>query len=158
MTETLFRTLTDTPVGRLQIITSAEGVVAILWPDDERWSYHTVDASNEICEATVAQLAEFFAGERTDFELPLDLRGTDFQVQVWRSLVSIPFGQTLSYAEQARRLGRPTAVRAVASANASNPVSIVLPCHRVVGADGRLTGYAGGLDNKKWLLDHEGGR
>ncbi len=157
MTDTLYRTLTDTPIGRLQIITSTDGLVAILWPDDDRWSFDTIDETNEVSRATAVQLCEFFAGDRTNFELPLDLRGTDFQVQVWRSLVSIPFGQTISYAEQARGLGRPTAVRAVASANGRNPVSIVLPCHRVIGKSGRLTGYAGGLDAKKWLLDHEGG-
>jgi methylated-DNA-[protein]-cysteine S-methyltransferase len=157
MTDTLFRTLTDTPIGRLQIITSTGGLVAILWPDDDRWSFDTIDETNEVARAAAAQLSEFFAGDRTNFELPLDLRGTDFQVRVWRSLASIPFGQTISYAEQAKSLGRPTAVRAVASANGRNPVSIVLPCHRVIGKSGRLTGYAGGLDAKKWLLDHEGG-
>ena len=154
-TETLTRTLMDSPVGELQIITSATGVVAILWPGDERWEYNTEDGTSAVAETAVAQLGEFFAGERVDFSMPLDLRGTDFQRMVWQSLTEIPFGETVSYAEQAATLGRPTAVRAVASANGKNPVSIVVPCHRVIGSNGKLTGYAGGLDAKQWLLQHE---
>ncbi len=151
----LTRTLMDSPVGELQIITSEHGVVAILWPGDERWTYETEDGSSPIAEAASAELAEFFEGDRTDFSMPLDLRGTEFQRMVWHSLTEIPFGETVSYAEQANRLGRPTAVRAVASANGKNPVSIVVPCHRVIGSNGKLTGYAGGLDAKQWLLQHE---
>ena len=151
----LTRTLMDSPVGELQIITSERGVVAILWPGDQRWTYNTEDGSSSVADGAVAELNEFFGGERTKFSMPLDLRGTEFQLMVWHSLTEIPFGETVSYAEQATALGRPTAVRAVASANGKNPVSIVVPCHRVIGSNGKLTGYAGGLDAKQWLLRHE---
>lgn len=155
---TLIRTLTHSPVGELQIITSETGVVAILWPDDERWDYDTTDGVNPIADQAAMELDEFFAGTRTEFTVSLDLRGTDFQRAVWESLTDIPFGQTVSYAEQADRLGKPTAVRAVASANGKNPVSIIVPCHRVIGSNGTLTGYAGGLEAKRRLLDLESGQ
>ncbi len=155
---TLVRTLAPTPVGELQIITSERGVVAILWPADQRWDYATTDGTTPIAEQVAGELAEFFTGTRTEFTVALDLRGTEFQKAVWQSLTEIPFGQTVSYAEQAARLGRPTAVRAVASANGKNPISIVIPCHRVIGSDGTLTGYAGGLDAKRLLLDLESGQ
>jgi methylated-DNA-[protein]-cysteine S-methyltransferase len=103
------------------------------------------------------QLAAYFDGELVDFELPLDLHGTEFQRQCWLALATIPYGQTVSYGEQARRLGLgPDAARAVGSANGSNPIPIVLPCHRVIGADGSLTGFGGGLHVKRFLLEHEG--
>lgn len=104
----------------------------------------------------VAQLQAYFAGERRQFDLPLAPVGTDFQRRVWRALQGIPFGQTSSYGELAGRLGKPTASRAVGMANGRNPISIVVPCHRVIGADGSLTGYGGGLPRKRWLLQHEG--
>ena len=104
------------------------------------------------------QLGEYFAGARMAFDLPLDLQGTPFQRQAWLALAESPYGETVSYAEQAVRLGRPSAVRAVGAANGRNPVPIVLPCHRVVGSDGSLTGFGGGLDVKRALLDHEAGR
>ena len=103
----------------------------------------------------VAQFAAYFAGELHTFDLPLSLHGTDFQCQVWRALAQIPYGQTRSYGQQAAGLGRPTAVRAVGAANGRNPLPIILPCHRVIGANGQLTGYAGGLERKCWLLAHE---
>jgi methylated-DNA-[protein]-cysteine S-methyltransferase len=103
------------------------------------------------------QLAEYFAGERRDFDLPLAPRGTSFQVAVWRALEQIPFGATCSYGELARVVGRPSASRAVGAANGQNPLAIILPCHRVIGANGDLTGYGGGLPLKRWLLDHERG-
>ncbi|MEY4365362.1 MAG: hypothetical protein RLZZ305_706 [Actinomycetota bacterium] len=103
----------------------------------------------------VRQLREYLAGHRTTFDLSLDLRGTVFQVAVWRSLARVPFGCTSTYAEQARSVGRPRAVRAVGSANGRNPVPIVLPCHRIIASDGTLGGYSGGLDVKEWLLGHE---
>ena len=104
------------------------------------------------------QLAEYFAGRRRRFELPLDLVGTPFQLEAWRALLEIPYGRTRSYAEQARQIGRPSAVRAVAAANGRNKVSVVVPCHRVIGSDGSLTGYGGGIDRKRWLLalEHDG--
>ena len=145
------------PIGDLEIVASDQGLVAVLWQDDDRWAFGKAHlGGNAVTAAAEIQLKEYFAGERTEFDLPLDLRGTEFQESVWRSLADIPYGTTVSYGEQAQRLGRPSSVRAVASANGSNPVSIVLPCHRVIGSNGKLTGYAGGLDAKQWLLTHEG--
>ena len=102
-----------------------------------------------------AQLQAYFAGELRDFELPLAAEGTPFQQRVWRALCDIPYGETISYGELARRIGQPTASRAVGLANGQNPISIVVPCHRVIGANGSLTGYGGGLARKRWLLAHE---
>jgi methylated-DNA-[protein]-cysteine S-methyltransferase len=107
-----------------------------------------------LCE-TIRQLREYFSGQRRRFDLPLDFRGTDFQRQVWSSLLSIPFGETRSYLEVARSLGNPAAVRAVGAANGRNPISIIAPCHRVIGTGGDLTGFGGGLEAKAWLLAHE---
>ena len=101
------------------------------------------------------QIAAYFAGRSRSFDIPLDPVGTPFQLEVWRALLEIPYGQTRSYAEQARRIGRPTALRAVAAANGRNKISIVVPCHRVIGSDGSLTGYGGGLARKRWLLELE---
>ena len=103
------------------------------------------------------QLEQYFAGERSEFDLELDLRGTDFQRKVWEALLTIPYGETRSYGEIARQIGRPDRARAVGAANGSNPIAIVVPCHRVIGSDGSLTGYGGGLERKRWLLDHEAG-
>ena len=105
--------------------------------------------------ASPSSSTEYFAGGRTDFDVPLELAGTDFQRRVWSALRDIPYGETISYGELARRVGNPGAVRAVGLANGRNPVAIIVPCHRVIGADGSLTGYGGGLDRKAWLLDHE---
>ncbi len=116
------------------------------------------DPTHPVLVAAVAQLEEYFDGKRTDFDLPLDLMGTNFQVACWLALDEIPYGETRTYGEQATSVGRPTATRAVGAANGRNPVSIVLPCHRVIGADGSLTGFGGGLDAKRWLLDHEQSR
>ncbi len=104
---------------------------------------------------TIGQLTAYFAGELTDFDLPLAPRGTDFQLRVWAALRTIPYGQTTSYGELAAQLGNPGASRAVGLANGRNPIAIIVPCHRVIGSDGGLTGYGGGLDRKRWLLDHE---
>jgi methylated-DNA-[protein]-cysteine S-methyltransferase len=101
------------------------------------------------------QLQAYFAGERREFDLPLAPYGSDFQRRVWSALLEIPYGETISYLELARRLGDPRAVRAVGSANGRNPISIIIPCHRVIGADGSLVGYGGGLERKRWLLRHE---
>jgi methylated-DNA-[protein]-cysteine S-methyltransferase len=105
--------------------------------------------------AVRVQLAEYFAGQRREFDVPLKLAGTPFQRRVWQELGRIPYGATISYAQLAQRIGKPTASRAVGHANGRNPISILVPCHRVVGADGRLTGYAGGVDKKRWLLNWE---
>ncbi len=108
-----------------------------------------------VLSACATQLEEYFAGKRTAFDLPLAPEGTIFQREVWDILLTIPFGRTMSYGEIARKIGRPSAVRAVGAANGANPVSIIVPCHRIIGADGSLTGYGGGLGRKKWLLEHE---
>jgi methylated-DNA-[protein]-cysteine S-methyltransferase len=104
------------------------------------------------------QLDEYFAGTRTEFDVPIELRGSEFQLRVWEELRRIPYGQTISYGELARRIGIPSAVRAVGTTNGCNPVAVIVPCHRVIGANGKLTGYAGGLENKRLLLDIEAGR
>jgi AraC family transcriptional regulator of adaptative response / DNA-3-methyladenine glycosylase II len=144
----------ETPVGRLTVVASDRGLRAVLFPR-ETPPDGAVEGDSSLLSAVETQLAEYFAGGRTVFELPLDVVGTEFQRRAWLALAAIPYGTTVSYGEQARRLGRPGAARAVGAANGRNPVSIVLPCHRVVGADGRLTGYGGGLDAKRALLEHE---
>lgn len=111
--------------------------------------------SNDLTEQLGNELAGYFAGERRQFDIPLDLVGTDFQQQVWQALLTIPYGETRSYGEQARQIGRPTASRAVAAANGNNKIAIIVPCHRVIGSDGSMTGYGGGIDRKRWLLSLE---
>lgn len=152
----------DSPVGPLGLVASATALVAVLWPDERdgrvRFDNEPVEvAQHSIIDTAATQLEEYFAGDRRQFDLPLDPRGTEFQCSVWWSLADIPYGETSTYGKQAANIGRPTAVRAVGSANGRNPLSIVLPCHRIVGADGKLTGFAGGIDTKRWLLDHEAG-
>jgi methylated-DNA-[protein]-cysteine S-methyltransferase len=154
----LYRTTHRTPVGDLTLIASDRGLRAIHWPDssastDSREAVSAAD--HPILRQTIVQLDEYFAGTRRDFDIPLDLVGTPFQLAAWHALADIPYGETTSYGRQAGALGMPNAARAVGSANRVNPVCIVLPCHRVVGANGSLTGFAGGLERKRWLLDHE---
>lgn len=115
-----------------------------------------VDGNSSAIDVAVGQLDEYFAGERRVFTLPFRFAGSDFQCRVWSELLKIPYGETITYAEQARRAGNPNAVRAVASANAVNALSIIVPCHRVIGTDGRLTGYGGGLEVKRQLIESEG--
>lgn len=165
MSTRLARTTVPSPIGELTI-------VAIRWdthsdgcepdarnPVDRRLEgAEIVDVppgGHAVLDLAAAQLAEYFAGERTEFELPLAPAGTAFQQQAWRALRTIPFGETISYGEQARRLGDRNKSRAVGAANGQNPIPIVVPCHRVVGANGHLTGFAGGLHVKSWLLGHE---
>ncbi|MEM7094937.1 MAG: methylated-DNA--[protein]-cysteine S-methyltransferase [Actinomycetota bacterium] len=149
----------DSPVGELRLVATDDALVAVLWPDDAegrvRFSEEPVEGSHEVLHRTASQLDEYFAGERQSFDLPLEPNGTEFQRSVWWSLAEIPFGETSTYGAQAEVIGRPRAVRAVGTANGKNPLSIVLPCHRIVGADGGLAGFAGGLETKRWLLDHE---
>ncbi|MCH7862983.1 methylated-DNA--[protein]-cysteine S-methyltransferase [Sphingomonas sp. NPDC092331] len=144
------------PVGALTLVASAKGLVAILWendsPDRVKLGEATSDAGHPVLIAAETQLREYFAGTRTRFDLPLDFRGTEFQKSVWAELLAIPFGETRSYGEIAAKLGRPKASRAVGAANGRNPISIVAPCHRVIGSTGKLTGFAGGLDAKEYLL------
>jgi methylated-DNA-[protein]-cysteine S-methyltransferase len=147
------------PVGRLTLVASDEGLSAVLWEDDRPGrvplSIAGEDRAHPVLVDAERQLGEYFAGKRTRFELPLDVVGTPFQRQVWDVLRTIPFGETRSYAEIAARIGRPRAVRAVGAANGRNPLSIVAPCHRVIGSSGELTGFAGGLDVKARLLAFE---
>jgi methylated-DNA-[protein]-cysteine S-methyltransferase len=144
----------ETPVGALTLVAGDDGLRAVLWPRDS--PPRDADAgSHPVLAEAEQQLHEYFAGARRSFDLPLDLVGTPFQQRAWLALATIPFATTISYGEQARRLGVPRAVRAIGAANGRNPLSIVLPCHRVVGASGALTGYGGGLDAKRHLLEHE---
>lgn len=155
----LFTRQLESPVGLLTLVASDTGLRAVLWPEDEPGRVKLGDTAERddhpVLEAAAEQLTEYFAGTRRRFDIALDPQGTAFQVQVWQSLAEIPFGDTASYGAQADSIGRPRAVRAVGAANGRNPLSIVLPCHRVVGANGSLTGFAGGLDAKRFLLDHE---
>ena len=114
------------------------------------------DSSSHCLDAVRKQIDGYFAGRRTVFDLPLDLRGTDFQRRVWKQLLTVPFGQTATYPDIALALGNPQAVRAVGAANGQNPVSVIVPCHRIIASNGKLTGYGGGLWRKEWLLRHEG--
>ncbi len=144
------------PVGDLTLVASDAGLVAVLWPDDDplrvRLGPLANGAGSPILQAAADQLGGYFAGERRRFDLPLDWRGTDFQKRVWAELLTIPYGETRSYGAIARAIGRPSASRAVGAANGRNPLSIVAPCHRVVGTSGHLTGFAGGLEAKALLL------
>ena len=144
------------PVGRLTLVASDAGLAAVLWENDDPKRVPLAiageDARHPVLREAERQLKEYFAGARTAFDLPLDFHGTDFQKQVWAALLAIPFGETRSYCEIARALGKPGAMRAVGAANGRNPISIVAPCHRVIGADGQLTGFAGGLKAKAHLL------
>ena len=144
----------DTPIGRLTVVAADTGIRRILW-DGEAPPEEAIEGGSDTLDAAVEQIREYFAGARTTFDLPLDLGGTPFQQKVWQELGSIPFGTTISYGEQARRIGRPKAARAVGAANGRNPVPVVLPCHRVIGSGGALTGFGGGLDTKRILLRHE---
>jgi methylated-DNA-[protein]-cysteine S-methyltransferase len=157
MTATTCYSYIDCPLGRMFAQGDGQFVTGLFMPRHKRW--RGPDASWRQSDASFAavreQLAEYFAGERQQFDVPLKLVGTAFQLRVWQELVRIPFGTTISYARLAQRLGKPTASRAVGHANGRNPISIIVPCHRVIGADGKLTGYAGGVDKKQWLLAWE---
>ena len=148
----------DSPVGPLMLAADDNGLRHIEFRDNrhpaDRSDWHGGD--NEILDATVTQLREYFDGERRDFDLPLAPQGTEFQRVVWQELARIPYGVTISYAQLAQRVGNASAMRAVGAANGRNPLPIVLPCHRVIGADGSLTGFGGGLPTKQFLLRLEG--
>ena len=154
-----FKTVAS-PVGELTLVASDKGLAAILWenddPDRVRLAPRSEDRAHPVLREAERQLGEYFAGTREAFDLPLDFQGTDFQKRVWQQLLAIPFGETRSYGEIARALGKPTASRAVGAANGKNPISIVAPCHRVIGSGGALTGFAGGLEAKQRLLALEG--
>ena len=155
--QTVYTTL-ESPVGLLTL-SSAAGALSGVWFDTER---HQNDRSgwqrdDAALADAVQQLQQYFAGTRQQFDLPLSPQGTAFQQRVWQALQAIPYGETRSYGVQAQMLGNAKAVRAVGLANGRNPIGIVIPCHRVIGANGALTGYAGGLPRKQWLLAHEAG-
>jgi methylated-DNA-[protein]-cysteine S-methyltransferase len=147
------RKVVDSPIGPLGLVASDAGLRAVVFYGRRI----RPEGSSRVLDETARQLDAYFAGERVTFDLPLDLHGTAFQCRCWLALTSIPYGQTVSYGEQARRLGLGNdAARAVGAANGQNPLPIVLPCHRVIGADGSLVGFGGGLHVKRFLLEHEG--
>lgn len=158
----VFRSIAS-PVGVLSLSASPRGLTGVQFENDiverfvvaDSFSAKEREQAARYLEIVEAQLGEYFARQRTVFALKLDLLGTPFQLDVWKSLARIPYGKTTSYGQQAKWVGRPAAVRAVGGANGRNPVAIVLPCHRVVGANGSLTGFGGGLERKIWLLEHE---
>ncbi|MGH8047469.1 MAG: methylated-DNA--[protein]-cysteine S-methyltransferase [Chthoniobacterales bacterium] len=154
-----FYKTTKTPVGRLKLIASDRGLAAILWENDNpervRLAPLAEDKNHPVLLETERQLGDYFAGKREKFSLKFDPVGTEFQKDVWSALSTIPFGETRSYAQIAAQIGRPKAVRAVGAANGKNPISIIVPCHRVIGSNGTLTGFAGGLQIKAALLELE---
>ena len=141
-----------TPLGMAHIMGDNDGVQSISVLDEKKRESEQIP---ENLQDVAEQLHEYFQGQRTEFSLKLNPTGTDFQKHVWSALLDIPYGKTVSYMDLSKRLGDTKAIRAVAAANGKNPIWIVIPCHRVIGSDGSLTGYAGGLHRKKWLLDHE---
>jgi methylated-DNA-[protein]-cysteine S-methyltransferase len=148
--------LLDTPIGTLRLVSDGERLVAIEFEGRYGSDASVLAGSDPALDACARQLSEYFAGRRRSFDLPLAPAGTVFQQAVWAALAAIPWGEMRSYRDIARAIGRPAAVRAVGAANGRNPLPIVVPCHRVVGSDGSLTGYAGGLEIKKRLLQLEG--
>lgn len=152
----LYSSLMDSPVGQLTLVANECALLAVLWEDDApgrvALDEATPSSRQPVLLETQAQLEEYFGGRRRIFELPTEPRGTDFQKSVWQALTKIPFGATRSYGELAKSIGAPKASRAVGAANGKNPLSIVVPCHRVIGASGKLTGFAGGLEMKARLL------
>jgi methylated-DNA-[protein]-cysteine S-methyltransferase len=158
--KTWFSKKIDSPVGTLKLVATDAGLAAILWPNDDparvQLGEPVESDSHPVLLETERQLREYFDGRRKVFDLKLDFSGTEFQRKVWAALLTIPYGETRSYAQIARQIGRPDAVRAVGAANGRNPISIVTPCHRVIGSSGKLTGFAGGLETKAFLLALEG--
>lgn len=146
----------ESPVGLITLVSNEKALVSLIWGSFEATGKCELASSHPILMAAEIQLKEYFMGQRTSFDIPLDLKGTEFQKRVWKELTKIPYGQTMTYAEQARNLGQPKSARAVGTANGKNPISVIIPCHRVIGTDGSLTGYAGGLEIKRQLLAIEG--
>lgn len=162
MRKTYVHKIVPTPVGKLKLIASNDGLAAILWENDPPGRVR-LDVAGEapdhpVLKEAERQLADYFAGRRKAFDLELDFVGTEFQKKVWAALLTIPFGETRTYGDIARQIGAPKAVRAVGAANGRNPISIIAPCHRVLGSNGHLTGFAGGLETKAHLLKHEAAR
>ena len=152
--------LIPSPIGKLKLVASDEGLVAILWENDRPRRVRLADLvenpAHPMLLRTEKELNEYFSHKRKAFTVPLDMRGTYFQKQVWEALLGIPFGETRTYGQLANQLGSPKATRAVGAANGRNPIAIIVPCHRVIGFSGKLTGFAGGLDAKDHLLKLEG--
>ena len=157
--EVTFYKRIQSPVGKLRLIADRSHVLAVIFEKnftDWKKSFPVcVAKTNSVLDETSRQLEEYFSGDRKSFDLPVKLQGTDFQMKVWKALSKIPYGQTISYKQQAALVKNPMAVRAVGRTNGANPVCIIFGCHRVIGSDGSLTGYAGGIWRKQWLLDHE---
>jgi len=141
----------NSPVGNLLIIYDDTHILGLYFDRQQHEEYQ----HNAVIEQCIAQLDEYFAGTRKEFDIPTNTRGTEFQQTVWAALCTVPYGKTASYGQIASQIGRPKAPRAVGMTNNRNPISIIIPCHRVVGADGKLVGYGGGLWRKEWLLEHE---
>ena len=150
-TNNYFYSYLASPIGLVEICANQVAIVSIYFVEKQKQPAN----GNSICELAKQQLSDYFAGKLASFDLPLGTKGTQFQQDVWHALCQIPYGETCSYADIAQRLDNPKAVRAVGAANGKNPISIVVPCHRVIGASGKLTGYAGGLERKSWLLGLE---
>lgn len=149
-------TTLDSPIGELLLVGDGKALHGLYMQDGRRKRIQPGwERADEPFAAVAAQLAEYFAGERREFDVPLVLDGPPFQRQAWQALREIPYGETVSYGEQARRIGQPDAARAVGAANGQNPIAVIVPCHRVIGADGSLTGFGGGLERKRLLLDFE---
>ena len=156
MTDTTLSTRITSPIGMLTLTSNGNALTHLLITrENEHVGEQVPPEADSVLAAAREQLDAYFDMRLTHFDLPLEPRGTDFQRRVWDSLRAIPFGETISYAELARRIDKPKAVRAVGAANGRNPLMIIVPCHRVIGADGSLTRFGGGIDRKRWLLDHE---
>ena len=150
--EELQKAYFETPLGTAKIVGNGSSIVSLVVLDDK------IEETKELPDYllnVVKQMNEYFKGSRKVFDFPIVLLGTEFQVKVWNELCEIPYGKTISYAEQSKKMGDPKSIRAVAAANGKNPLWIVVPCHRVIGSNGSLTGYAGGIWRKKWLIEHE---
>ena len=142
----------ESPIGLIEIGGTTTAVTQLNFVEQQRLGLE----ENEVIQETITQLDAYFKGQRQQFDIPLDLTGTHFQQTVWQQLLHVPYGQVASYQDIAHAINKPRAMRAVGAANGQNPVSIVVPCHRIIGSNGRLTGYGGGLWRKEWLLKHEG--
>ncbi|MEZ8775076.1 MULTISPECIES: methylated-DNA--[protein]-cysteine S-methyltransferase [Vibrio] len=153
MEDTIYKMFYDAPIGKMIIVSNGVSLIEIDHVNHEELMTSNPD---DLCQLATKQLDEYFAAQRTEFDLPLTaIQGTDFQKAAWQALTTIPYGETISYGEQAKRMDNQKAVRAVGGANGKNPFSVVVPCHRVIGANGTLTGYTGGMNRKEWLLDFE---
>jgi len=150
----IFISYVESPIGMIEIKTDEQNILSVEFKDSNK--VETSFSENEISRNGKQQLSDYFASERKEFNLPLQLSGTDFQNKVWTELQVIPYGKTISYLQLAKNLGDPKCIRAAGTANGKNPFAIVVPCHRVIGSNGDLIGYAGGLWRKQWLLEHEG--